>query len=347
MARKRRLGNYAIHRADALEWLKTQRAKSVRAVVTDPPYGVVEYLPSELRKRENGKGIWRLPQAYDGYNRISTPRFTVLSPADHKRIKEFHAKLAPLLLRVLVPGGHVMMASHSLLTHLAVDAFVEAGFEFRGQVARVVKTLRGGDRPKGAHDQYPDVSVTPRSCWEPWLIFRRPCEGLVRENLKKWGTGALRRPERDVPFMDLISAGPARGQEREIAPHPSVKPQALMRVLVAAALPLGRGTVLDPFMGAGSTLAAASALGVRSIGVELNAKYFNLARRAIPQLAKLQLNGAANGHHVSVQQRRSSARSNTQRQTTHSQTNGRLVISGASRIGDVSGRRAGRKERPT
>jgi site-specific DNA-methyltransferase (adenine-specific) len=170
-----------------------------------------------------------------------------------------------------------------------IDAFLGAGFELRGQVARVVKTLRGGDRPKGAHKRFPEVSVTPRSCWEPWLIFRRPCEGLVRDNLRKWHTGALRRPSKGTPFSDLIVAGPARGAERKIAPHPSVKPQVLMRQLVAAALPLRTGVVLDPFMGSGSTLAAAEALGFRSIGIELNTAYFNLARRAIPRLASLEV----------------------------------------------------------
>lgn len=285
---------YEIYNADSLEWLKGRRPRSVHAVVTDPPYGLVEYTPAELKKRENGKGIWRLPHAYDGYSRISMPRFTVLGKADHRRIREFHAKLAPALLRVLVPGGHVLMASQTLFTHLLIEAFVEAGFELRGQLARVVKTLRGGDRPKGAHKEFAGVSVTPRSCWEPWLIFRRPCAGLVRENLFKWKTGALRRPSTDSPFRDLIAVPPARGRERKLAPHPSIKPQALMRQLVAAALPLGSGVVLDPFMGCGSTIAAAHALGVRSIGVEINESYFKLAREAIPKLASLEV--AINGN---------------------------------------------------
>jgi site-specific DNA-methyltransferase (adenine-specific) len=272
-----------------LEWLERRRSKSVHAVVTDPPYAIVEYLPEELKKRANGKGIWRLPQSYDGYQRTMMPRFTVLRRRDLRRIARFHSKLGAALFRVLVPGGHVIMASHSLFTHLVIDAFLGAGFELRGQVARVVKTLRGGDRPKGAHKRFPEVSVTPRSCWEPWLIFRRPCEGLVRDNLRKWHTGALRRPSKGTPFSDLIVAGPARGAERKIAPHPSVKPQVLMRQLVAAALPLRTGVVLDPFMGSGSTLAAAEALGFRSIGIELNTAYFNLARRAIPRLASLEV----------------------------------------------------------
>ena len=65
--------------------------------------------------------------------------------------------------------------------------------------------------------------------------------------------------------------------------HPSFKPQALMRKLVYAALPLGRGVILDPFMGAGSIIAAAEALGLASIGIEMNKQYFDIAKDSIPK----------------------------------------------------------------
>lgn len=72
-----------------------------------------------------------------------------------------------------------------------------------------------------------------------------------------------------------------------IAPHPSLKPQRFLRQVVRAALPLSKGLLLDPFMGSGSVIAAAEALGLRSIGLEINADYFKLAREAIPRLAIL------------------------------------------------------------
>lgn len=54
---------YEIHRSDAFEWLQQRATDSIEAVVTDPPYGLVEYTEKELAKRENGKGgIWRLPR---------------------------------------------------------------------------------------------------------------------------------------------------------------------------------------------------------------------------------------------------------------------------------------------
>jgi site-specific DNA-methyltransferase (adenine-specific) len=85
----------------------------------------------------------------------------------------------------------------------------------------------------------------------------------------------------------LISSAPARGRERQLAPHPSLNPQHFLRQLVRAALPLGEGIILDPFMGSGSTIAAAVACGLRSIGLEVHEDYFRMAVKAIPALAEL------------------------------------------------------------
>jgi site-specific DNA-methyltransferase (adenine-specific) len=62
-----------------------------------------------------------------------------------------------------------------------------------------------------------------------------------------------------------------------------------MRTVVRAALPLGEGTVLDPFMGGGSTVAAALAVGYPSIGIEVDPSYFRVAVRAVPRLSRLEI----------------------------------------------------------
>ncbi|MGP5641551.1 DNA methyltransferase [Brachybacterium tyrofermentans] len=127
----------------------------------------------------------------------------------------------------------------------------------------------------------------PRSQWEPWLLYRKPLSGTVAENLRTWGTGGFRRISDTRPFGDVIKGPPARSRERSIAAHPSLKPQSFLRQVVRAALPLGAGTVLDPFAGSGSTLAAAQAVGYRSIGVERDQQYVEVARQAIPALSQL------------------------------------------------------------
>ena len=281
-------GLYKIHNVDAFEWLAKAPMNSIEAVVTDPPYGLVEYSDKELTKLRNGKGgIWRLPPSFDGNQRMPLPRFTVLTDTDQKSLKDFFFRLASLLKCVLVPGGHVFVATNPLISHFVYGSFIGTGFEKRGEIIRTVFTLRGGDRPKNAHEEFHDISVMPKSCWEPWGLFRKPCEGRVQDNLRKWKTGGLRRISRSEQFKDLIYSSPARGREREIAPHPSLKPQAFLRQIVRASLPLGQGTVLDPFMGSGSTIAAAEACDQLSIGLEIQKEYFDLAKSAIPRLAAI------------------------------------------------------------
>jgi hypothetical protein len=64
--------------------------------------------------------------------------------------------------------------------------------------------------------------------------------------------------------------------------HPTVKPIALMRYLCRLVTPPG-GTILDPFMGSGSTGLAALQEGFSFIGVEREPEYMDIARRRIGQ----------------------------------------------------------------
>ncbi len=282
------MARYNIHLGDCLAWMEKQSENSVHAIVTDPPYGLREYTPAEQEKLRNGHGgVWRIPPSFDGCRRRPLPRFTVLTEADRDRLRRFFGEFARRAARVVVPGGHLFIATNPLLSHLLYLPLMEAGFEKRGEIIRLVKTLRGGDRPKNAHGEFTGVTVMPRSSWEPWGLFRKPCEGRVQDNLRKWKTGGLRRVSDNKPFDDVIRSSPTCAGERALAPHPSLKPQALMRQIVRASLPLGAGIVLDPFMGAGSTIAAALAMGYDSIGIEIDPEFFKIAERAIPKLAQV------------------------------------------------------------
>jgi DNA modification methylase len=280
--------NATVILADAIQWLGELPPCSLHAVVTDPPYGLVEYDPANHAKLRAGRGgVWRIPPSFDGARRKPLPRFTVLSGEETARLHAFFGAVAYGLRRALVPGGHVFVASNPLLSTMTFHAFQEAGLEKRGEVIRLVQTLRGGDRPKGAEEDFPEVSMMPRSCWEPWGVFRKPLDGTAAENLRRWGTGGLRRVSAGEPFKDVIACSPTRGREREIAPHPSLKPQRFLRQLVQAALPLGVGIVYDPFAGSGSTLAAAEAVGYRAVGTERDPDYVGMASRAFGALAAL------------------------------------------------------------
>src|ERR1700687_4291918 len=123
---------YEIHHVDAFEWLAKAPMNSIEAVVTDPPYGLVEYSDKELTKLRNGKGgIWRLPPSFDGNKRMPLPRFTVLTETDQKSLRDFFFRLASLLKCVLVPGGHVFVATNPLISHFVYESFIRTGFEKR------------------------------------------------------------------------------------------------------------------------------------------------------------------------------------------------------------------------
>ncbi|MDQ3580221.1 MAG: site-specific DNA-methyltransferase [Pseudomonadota bacterium] len=286
-----RFGKAQLIHGDCFDWIDQQDSNSLHAVVTDPPYGLHEYTAEQQAKLRNGKGgVWRIPPSYDGHTRSPLPRFTTLTGGQLEELRSFFFVWARVLLPRLVPGAHVVVASNPLVSYIVSSALSDAGFERRGEIVRLTMTMRGGDRPKAAHDEFPEVSVMPRSMWEPWIVYRKLIEGRVQDNLRKWKTGGFRRSCEDKPFGDAIASAPTRKSEKSLAPHPSLKPQAFLRQIVRAVLPLGEGVVLDPFAGAGSTLAAAEAIGYRSIGIEKDAHFFDMACEAIPKLAKCKPN---------------------------------------------------------
>lgn len=286
------IGQSLIIHADCFEWLKRLPENTLHAIVTDPPYGVKEYELEQITKRKNGNGgVWRIPPSFDGSNRAPLPRFTALNDKERAILERVFREWGALALNTLRPGGHVLIASNAFLSQLVFSALVASGLEFRGEIIRLVRTFRGGDRPKNAEDEFPDVSSMPRSCYEPWGIFRKPLPRhmTVGQCLRKYGTGGLRRPNREQPFADVIVSERTPQIERDIADHPSLKPQSFMRQLVHAVLPLGSGIIADPFMGSGSTVAAAEALQLQCIGVERHLEYYELSKNAVPQLARVRV----------------------------------------------------------
>lgn len=281
-------GQAMLLNGDCFDWMRNRAPRSVQAIVTDPPYGLLEYTEEEQNKLRSGQGgIWRIPPSFDGHKRAPLPRFTILSDGDRSAMHDFFHEFGQLALRVTVPGANVVVAANPLLAHIVADAMSQSGLELRGQIVRLVMTMRGGDRPKNAHEEFQGVSVMPRSMFEPWVILRHPLDGRAQDTLRRWKTGGFRRPSSDRPFGDVVKSHPTPTAERRIAPHPSLKPQSFLRSLVAAVLPLGEGVILDPFAGSGSTLAAANTCGYDSIGIEKDTRYFEMARSAIPKLAAL------------------------------------------------------------
>ena len=83
--------------------------------------------------------------------------------------------------------------------------------------------------------------------------------------------------------MPLRQDGSERRPVHRSNDHPCVKPLDLMRWLARLTKSPHGGTVLDPFMGSGSTLVAAREEFRPVIGVELDERYCEIAARRLSQ----------------------------------------------------------------
>jgi len=116
-----------------------------------------------------------------------------------------------------------------------------------------------------------------------WLVWDKGLEGFTTSDFEMAWTSQDSATRRFV-----YSCGNERGfapkskENREyINSHPTQKPVAVMEWCIGF-LPKA-STILDPFMGSGTTGVACAKLGRRFIGIELEEKYFNIAVKRIDE----------------------------------------------------------------
>lgn len=159
------------------------------------------------------------------------------------------------------------------------------GLDFRGEVW-------DGAIPEWlplARSVAPIVAFTtaPTTVWDyprpDWMAcWARPASNsrAVSGGFNHW-TPVLIYGKAKFP-TDLISLHAIANATEAWVTHPSPKPIRLMTWLVANTTPEG-GTVLDPFVGSGTTLLAAKSLGRKSIGIEIEERYCEIAAQRCAQ----------------------------------------------------------------
>lgn len=110
--------------------------------------------------------------------------------------------------------------------------------------------------------------LPPSRCW---LVWNKPERGFTLAEAELAWTNR----DNVVRVFDAPRSEP----DRE---HPTQKPVSLMRWCVEKT----EGTILDPFMGSGTTGVAAVKLGRKFIGIEIEPKYFDIACRRISDALK-------------------------------------------------------------
>ena len=111
--------------------------------------------------------------------------------------------------------------------------------------------------------------------------------GLEDLPIKKTSSMSGRRDSHDMEGYSIDNDVTGRFVTEKQNVHPTVKPIKLMKYLCRLVTPKG-GTVLDPFMGSGSTGIAAKDEGFEFIGIEREKEYFEIAERRISVASPLQ-----------------------------------------------------------
>lgn len=118
-------------------------------------------------------------------------------------------------------------------------------------------------------------ALPPSRCWFLW----------DKKQNDQWTTGQaemawtnLDRPIR-IFRMSQVVAHTEMGHKE----HPTQKPLSLMRWCISMIREPSLTTVLDPFMGSGTTLVAAKDFGLRAVGVDIDERYCEIAARRCSQ----------------------------------------------------------------
>ena len=240
------------------EILQTIPQGSVHLVVTSPPYYQLK------------EGAWK---GYDDYmgmlNGVWKGCFTVMDSG----------------CRLCVNVGDEYTSTEQYGRHKAIPIHADIisgaesiGFDYMGTIIwRKAKMSRssGGCAIKGSWASgYPRESL-PEFNHEFILLFKKP--GHPKRTPTDPEKQASKMPPRERnAWVDALWVFPGERKTLHPAPFPEELPYRLIRMFSFVG-----DTVLDPFMGSGTTLAVATRLARRSIGIDIESRWCEVARERL------------------------------------------------------------------
>lgn len=275
---------WEVHNVDCMEGMGGLPADSVHFVAADPPY----FLDGMDGDWDKSKLDGRVRPGVIG----GLPAGMKFDKRQGKNLEEFMFNVAGGVYRVLKPGGFAAVFCQARLSYAVGSAFDRAGFEIRDMLAwkyegqakafsqehfvrrmklpqneklKIIREIAGRKTPQ----------LKPQ--FEPIVLAQKPREGTFINNWLVHKTGLI-SPQQSImgngfPGTILECPKPKRGKETG---HMTVKPVLVMRQLIRL-FTVERQTVLDPFMGSGTTGVAAVQDGRKFIGFEIDPDYTKIA----------------------------------------------------------------------
>ena len=284
----------SIIKGDCIKILPTLPDNSIDLILTDPPYFIGKLTNQWKDTKKPNSHITHLPKGM------------AFSKNQTIQLYDFYKKIAEQAIKKLKPGGYFLSFSAPRLYHAIAMANDEAGLEVRDMLNWVyTQSMPKGmsiqrfieassldkNRKKELTDYYKDFK-TPmiRSCTEPICVAMKPREGTFFNNELTFTTGLVDFSQKtgldnhcpsNVITTEIISPvydknflvkKPSK-KEKEGSNHPTIKPIELIEHLIRLYSKEG-ATVLDPFLGSGTTAKACLKSNRKCIGIEKNSQYF-------------------------------------------------------------------------
>lgn len=287
---------------DCVEVMKTLPENSISACLTDPPYNY-EFIghkwdQEEIDRRKarvNDKGsktlVKNIPYGSGLAGGVRNARWYERNRQNILEYENWCFDWGKELFRVCKPGATVaVFNSTRTVAHVQV-ALERAGFYARD----IIVYRRSSGIPKGVNIEKqmekkgadnPEDWRGWHSClrneWEAICVLQKPLVNNYTETVMKYGTGLFYTETPDGGFQSNILESLPREKTDDFNVHCTVKPLSLMERLVEIFVPSNEGSiVLDPFAGSGTTLVAASNLGVDYIGIELVSEYLPIIEKRL------------------------------------------------------------------
>lgn len=193
-------GSVDLHAGDCVEIMRSMKADSIDASVTDPPY----HFASIIKR-------WSKSAASDSVSTGAMGRHSrgFMGQSWDGGDVAFQPETWAAVLRVLKPGAHLVAFGAPKNEHRLTCAIEDAGFEIRDKLMWVfgVGFPKSHDAEKAmnkatdvdffreatetAADKWSGWGTALKPAYEPIVLARKPLAGTVQENLREFGTGAI------------------------------------------------------------------------------------------------------------------------------------------------------------
>jgi|TARA_R110000824_G_scaffold45631_2_gene131856 site-specific DNA-methyltransferase (adenine-specific) len=244
-------GRSTIYLGEASAILGDLEPGTVDVVLTDPPYSSGGMFRSD-RVADPTDKYRGWSQNADGSSRAPTATYSTFSGdnRDQRTWMMWVSAWSMACLTATKPGGHLFQFTDWRQLPATTDAAQLGGWTWRGIVV-----------------------------WDKGV--GRPAKGRFRNHLEYVAWATLGPHERTEAYPSTLIKVPTVHSSKRV--HLTEKPVALLEALLSV-VPGEDLLILDPFVGSGSTLVAATQAGHRSIGIELDEHNAEIAATRLQDL---------------------------------------------------------------